>query len=109
MSELVHDHAGPVREEVLRVDGARLGLEREVVDRAVYDRAVGRFREAGIRLPTFAELSEPSRIPPAVEAALASADPDVPQRLNVFVEYRVKALGVVDSFTYALLLAGAAR
>ena len=36
-----------------------LGLEDHIVDQRVFDRAVGRFREAGIVLPTFAELAEP--------------------------------------------------
>ena len=63
---------------------ARLGLERELVDRAVYDRTVRRFREAQIVLPTFAQLADPSRIPPEVTAALAAIDPDLPHPLNLF-------------------------
>ncbi len=47
----------------------RLGLEREIVDRAAYDRTLARFRQAAIRLPTFAELAAP-----ATEAP--DADPD---------------------------------
>ena len=39
----------------------RLGLEREIVDRTVYDHAIKRFREARIALPAFAELAEPTR------------------------------------------------
>ena len=38
---------------------ARLGLETEIVDHAVYGRTVQRFREAGVVLPTFAELADP--------------------------------------------------
>ena len=39
------------------------GLELEVRDRAVYDRAVARFREARISLPSFAQLADPTKIP----------------------------------------------
>ena len=38
----------------------RLGLERALVDRGTYDHAVARFREAGIAMPTFAELADPA-------------------------------------------------
>ena len=31
----------------------------EIVDAQVLERAVGRFREAGIALPTFAQLADP--------------------------------------------------
>jgi cysteine synthase A len=62
----------------------RLGLERELVDRDVYDRTVGRFRDAGILLPTFAQLAEPSTIPDGVRAALASVGPDDAHPLNLF-------------------------
>ena len=41
----------------------RLGLEREVVDRQVYRRTVERFREAGIVMPTFAQLADPTTHP----------------------------------------------
>jgi cysteine synthase A len=61
-----------------------LGLEREIVDRTVRDHAVARFREAGIVLPTFADLADPSRIPPRILQALAGVDPDAPHALNLF-------------------------
>jgi cysteine synthase len=60
------------------------GLETTVADRGVYGRAVQRFRDAGIALPTFDELAEPSRIPDKVRAALANVDPDSPHPLNLF-------------------------
>jgi hypothetical protein len=63
---------------------ARLGLERELVDRAVYERTVRRFREAKIVLPTFAQLADPSLIPAEITAALAGIEPDVPHPLNLF-------------------------
>jgi cysteine synthase len=60
------------------------GLDTTVADRGIYGRAVQRFRDAGIALPTFDELAEPGRIPPKVAAALASVDPDSPHPLNLF-------------------------
>jgi len=62
----------------------RGGLERDVVDPAVYERTVGRFREAGIVLPTFAQLTEPSTIPADIVERLAAIDPDAPHPLNLF-------------------------
>ncbi len=63
---------------------ARLGLETHVIDRAVVERTARRFAEAGIVLPTFAELADPTRIAPSVREALAKVDPDVPHPLNLF-------------------------
>ncbi len=63
---------------------ARLGLETDIVDRRVHARAVQRFRDAGIVLPTFAELADPRTIPASTRAALASVDPDTPDPLNLF-------------------------
>jgi len=71
----------------------RLGLERQLVDRAVYDRAVGRFREAGIALPTFAQLADPLGIPQHVRAAVAAVDPDAAHPLNL---YRVHWYNAAD-------------
>ncbi|MGZ8438274.1 MAG: pyridoxal-5'-phosphate-dependent protein subunit beta, partial [Candidatus Limnocylindrales bacterium] len=62
----------------------RQGLERHVVDATVYERAVQRFRDAKIRMPTFAQLSEPTTIPDGVQARLASVEPDAPDPLNLF-------------------------
>ena len=39
---------------------ARLGLETHLIDRDVYRRTLARFREAGVVLPTFGELKDPS-------------------------------------------------
>ncbi|MEK7667308.1 MAG: pyridoxal-phosphate dependent enzyme [Gemmatimonadota bacterium] len=55
-----------------------------IADRAVYDRAVARFREARIVLPTFAQLADPTRIGADVRAALAGVDPDAAHPLNLF-------------------------
>ena len=61
-----------------------LGLERHLVDADAYERTVGRFTEAGIALPTFAELAEPNRIPDRIRSALAGVGPDEPDPLNLF-------------------------
>src|SRR3989337_136596 len=62
----------------------RLGLERTMVDRGTYERAVGRFRELRIACPTFPELADPNRIPDGIRAKVAGADPDGPHALNLF-------------------------
>ena len=59
-------------------------LSTEIIDPAVRQRAVQRFREAGIVLPTFAQLADPTTIPAATKAALAEVDPDAPHPLNLF-------------------------
>jgi cysteine synthase len=61
-----------------------LGLEGDIVDQAVYDRTVERFKERRILLPTFAELADPRTIPAPVEDALASVGPDEANPLNLF-------------------------
>ncbi|MEO8571722.1 MAG: pyridoxal-5'-phosphate-dependent protein subunit beta, partial [Chloroflexota bacterium] len=61
-----------------------LELERDVVDSSVYDNTVARFREAGIGLPTFAQLADPSKVPGRVRDALASVGPDDAHPLNLF-------------------------
>jgi cysteine synthase len=65
-------------------DPRKLGLESDVVDATVFERAVERFRAERIVLPTFAELADPASIPPAVRAATASVDPDGAHALNLF-------------------------
>ncbi len=61
-----------------------LGLEREVADREVYDRAVRWFRRARVLLPTFAQLADPDTIPAAIRRDLASVHPDDPDPRNLF-------------------------
>ena len=63
---------------------ARLGLETEIVDHAVYARTVQRFREADVVLPTFAELTDPSIIPASTRAAVETVGADEPHPLNLF-------------------------
>jgi cysteine synthase A len=62
----------------------RVGLERDLVDRDVYERTLARFREAGIVLPTLGELADPAKIPDRIREALATIDPDAPHPLNLF-------------------------
>jgi cysteine synthase len=62
----------------------QLGLESSIVDAGTLERTVERFREAGIVLPTFAQLADPSLMPEWVRAALASVGPDDPHPLNLF-------------------------
>jgi cysteine synthase len=50
----------------------------------VDERIVGRFRDAGIALPTFEQLAEPSTIPARIREALSAVDPDAPHPLNLF-------------------------
>jgi len=62
----------------------RLGLERSLVDRDVYRRTVDRFREAGIVLPTFAQLADPTTMPGRIAEDLAGVGPDDAHPLNLF-------------------------
>ena len=59
----------------------RPGLATEIVDEQVYERAVRRFREQHIVMPTFGQLADPTTIPPA---AADDADPDSPDPRNLF-------------------------
>jgi cysteine synthase A len=63
---------------------ARLGLETDIVDHAVYARTVQRFREAGVVLPTFAELADPRLIAASTRAAVEMVGADEPHPLNLF-------------------------
>jgi len=63
---------------------ARLGLEKEIVDRTVYKRTLERFRAKKIALPTFAELVSPETISPKIQNALAAIDPDAAHPLNLY-------------------------
>ena len=55
-----------------------------IVDRVVRDRAARWLGQAGVKLPTFAELADPSRIPEASRSALQSVAPDCPEPANLF-------------------------
>ncbi len=60
------------------------GLECDVADATVRDRAAGHLGRAGVVLPTFAQLAEPETIPREVAAGLAGLDPDAVHPLNLF-------------------------
>lgn len=59
-------------------------LPTEILDARTHGAAVDRLRDAGVLLPTFAQLADPSRIPDAVLARLRSVSPDVPDPANLF-------------------------
>jgi cysteine synthase len=59
----------------------QLGLADEVVDATTRERAVARFREQRIVLPTFAELADPTTIDPNVTDGV---DPDAADPRNLF-------------------------
>jgi cysteine synthase len=61
-----------------------MGRERADVDPDVLGRAVEHFREAGIALPTFAQLADPATIPDGLAADLAGVDPDAADPRNLF-------------------------
>ena len=61
-----------------------LGLEHDVIDRGTYRRAVEWFRQAGLLLPTFAQLAAPDSIPAKVRAALTKVNPDRADPGNLF-------------------------
>jgi len=59
-------------------------LITEVVDRSVRDRAARHLRKARVVLPTFAQLSDPGKIPSDVRAQLGQVDADAPHAGNLF-------------------------
>jgi len=62
----------------------RLGIEERVVDENVLSRTIAHFRARGIVLPTFAQLAEPTRIPPSIVDRLEVVAPDEAHPLNLF-------------------------
>src|SRR5579862_5465898 len=48
------------------------------------ERAIDRFHDAGIALPRFAELADPSLVPERIRRRLAGVGPDDPDPLNLF-------------------------
>lgn len=66
------------------MEGPDLGLGTEVVSESLRDGAVERFRANGIRLPTFAELIDPSLAPDSVREAAEAADMAKPEAANLF-------------------------
>src|SRR5262245_15120505 len=56
----------------------------KVEDKAVRKRAMALLREKGVRLPTFAELAEPNRIPADIRAKLGKVGPDDADPNNLY-------------------------
>jgi cysteine synthase len=62
----------------------QLGLEKAIVDTTVYESSLKRFREAGIVMPTFAQLADPKCIPESISSKLTAVQPDTADPLNLF-------------------------
>ena len=59
-------------------------VPREIADVRVLERTIDRFREAGIALPTFAQLADPRLVPAEIVERLESVAPDAADPLNLF-------------------------
>lgn len=59
----------------------QFGLADRLIDGRSLANSIGRFRERGITLPTFAELADPTSIDPAL---VGDADPQGPDRRNLW-------------------------
>ena len=71
-------------------------VQREVGDPTTLARTAEHLREAGVALPTFAQLADPELVPAAVRAALAVVGPDDPHPLNHFRVHWHNAANRVD-------------
>ncbi len=60
------------------------GLEDDVVDGAVLEQTIARFRERQIVLPTFNQLAHPETIAPTARTVLAGVGPDEAHPSNLF-------------------------
>ena len=63
---------------------AKLGLEEKVVNEQTLEQTINRFRERGIKLPTFEELSNPAIISDEIKKKLSTVDPSKPDSLNLY-------------------------
>lgn len=61
-----------------------IGLERNIVDRQVRDRAAEYFSALGIRLPRLQDLADPQNAQRRVPSGLVSVDPDSADARNLF-------------------------
>jgi cysteine synthase len=61
-----------------------VGLEREIIDQAAYDRNVESVQAAGVTLPRIADLADPVNNLADMAAVLADVDPDTPAGGNLF-------------------------
>ena len=59
-------------------------LPTEVLDASTHAAAVDSLRDAGVLLPTFAQLAAPSGTPDVVLSRVQSVDPDAPDPANLF-------------------------
>ena len=59
-------------------------LPRNIVDETAYNGAVRHLRAAGVRLPTFRELADPTLISAEAAAEAARLDPADPSAANLF-------------------------
>ena len=60
------------------------GLEREIVDRATYEKAVRHLKDRGVRLPSISELADPPAHLKSKAEDVAGVDPDVADPGNLF-------------------------
>ncbi len=60
------------------------GLEKDIMDPAVLERAVRRFRDENIRLPRLSQLAKPWTFREELSTALGEVGPDEAHRLNLF-------------------------
>lgn len=63
---------------------AKLGMESAVVNQDTLKQTTKKFKERHIQLPTYEELSEPSKISPEILKALQNIDPDEAHPLNLY-------------------------
>lgn len=59
----------------------QFGLADRVIDTDTLERSAQRFRERGIRLPTFAQLADPSTVDPSI---VGDAPKDGPDARNIW-------------------------
>ena len=64
--------------------GSAFHIADKVADIAVRGRAVAHLGEKRVRLPTFAELADPRRIPQQITSALAGIGADDPEPINLY-------------------------
>lgn len=63
---------------------AKLGMECAVVNQDTLNQTIKRFKERNIQLPTYEELSDPSKIPTEIIKALQNVDPNEAHPLNLY-------------------------
>jgi cysteine synthase len=67
-----------------RAKSSPFDFPTRVEDAKVRGRTVALLKDKGVRLPIFAELAEPARIPEDVRGALGQVGPDDPHPLNLY-------------------------